>query len=374
MRGACLHFIRSYSLRHVRNVMALTDGTDPVTLPHSPLVSVIIPTIHRPGLLLRAIRSVLSQTVRDLEVIVVIDGHDPSTAEAVCSEEDVRIRVVNNPSSLGAGRSRNRGVACASGRFVAFLDDDDEWLPNKLEKQVKQAAGRDDVLVTCISRVVTPEGTYAWPTTIYDNARPFDEYLFVKQGPFSGASFIQTSSQFLSRSLYLRSPFPESSPHDDWEFVMRLALQMRARIETVPDVLVIHYMGSQGASLSNKDAWKASLNWLISMRPIMTRGAYSGFCLGVVAPRAAKEKDYTAILPLLWQALRHGAPNAVLLSFFVAVWLIPEHARRRVRLAITQGLKAYKVKSSPLSATCLATHVPLDVSSGSRDNYQDSRP
>jgi glycosyltransferase involved in cell wall biosynthesis len=309
-----------------------------------PLVSVIIPTIRRPQLLLRAIRSVLAQTLRDFEVIVVVDGPDAETAHALALETDARISVIQHPRSLGAGRSRNAGVAQASGRFVAFLDDDDEWLPEKLEKQVRLAGDRDDVLVICRSRVITPQGIEEWPTTLYDNARPFDAYMFDKRRPFAGGAFIQTSSQLLPRALYLRSPFPENSPHDDWEFVLRLACQLHVRIETVPDVLVIHYIGGPAPSLSDKDAWKASLAWLIGMRPIMTRRAYSGFCLGVVGPRAAKERDFSAILPLLGHAFRHGAPRAVLLMFFVAVWLLPQDVRKRLRVSLRGG-KGFQSKS-----------------------------
>jgi glycosyltransferase involved in cell wall biosynthesis len=305
-----------------------------------PLVSVIIPTIRRPKLLLRAIRSVLSQTLRELEVIVVVDGPDAETIAALDTEPDVRIRVINNARPLGAGRSRNGGVAQASGRFVAFLDDDDEWLPEKLEKQVQLAGDRDDVLVICRSRVITPQGAEEWPTTLYDNVQPFDDYMFDKRRPFAGSSFIQTSSQMLPRALYLKSPFPEKSPHDDWEFVLRLACQLHVRIETVPDVLVIHYIGGPAPSLSTKDAWKASLAWLIGMRPLLTRRAYSGFCLGVVGPRAARERDFSAIWLLLSQAFRYGSPRAVLLLFFVSVWLLPQDVRKRVRLLL-QGRSGY---------------------------------
>jgi hypothetical protein len=164
----------------------------------------------------------------------------------------------------------------------------------------------------------------------------------------------------------LRSPFPENSPHDDWEFVIRLTRQLNARIETVPDVLVIHAMGGPGNSLSNKDAWKASLNWLIGMRPIMTPRAYSGFCLGVVGPRAAKEKDYAAILPLLWHALRHGSPNAVLLFFFVAVWLLPEDFRRRLRMSLRPRSAGVEGRTFFFEKKNQKTFVPFAAGPGRR--------
>jgi GT2 family glycosyltransferase len=299
-----------------------------------PIVSVIIPTIRRPDLLARALRSVFDQTCRAFEIIVVIDGPDPETVLVVQAAADPRLKVFSNAHPLGAGGARNFGVAQAIGRYIAFLDDDDEWLPTKLEEQLALAGGRDDVLVTCLSRVIRPQGVEIWPTTIYDNTGPFDEYLFDRRQFFAGDAFIQSSSQLMSRALYQRSPFPVHSPHDDWEFVIRLACTLHARVETVPNVLVLHYIGAQAQSLSNRDAWKASLAWIAGMRTVMTPRACSGFCLGVIGPRAAGERDYGAILPILGEALRSGAPRARALMVFIAVWLMPGDLRKRVRLSI----------------------------------------
>ena len=299
-----------------------------------PIVSVIIPTLRRPDLLRRALRTVLDQTWQSFEIIVVVDGPDPATMRALQAETDVRIKVFSNAQSLGAGYARNFGVAQASGRYVAFLDDDDEWLPLKLEEQLNLAGGRDDVLVTCLSNVIRPQGVEIWPSTIYDNKRSFDEYLFDRSKPFAGDAFIQSSSQLLSRALFHRSPFPEHSPHDDWEFVIRIACGLQVRVETVPRVLVLHYISPKAQSLSNKDAWKASLVWIAGMKAVMTPRAYGGFCLGVIGPRAASERDYAAILPILWEAFRNGAPRALTVVFFIVVWLIPADVRQRIRLSM----------------------------------------
>ena len=107
------------------------------------LVSVVIPTLDRPSLLLRAIDSVLRQTHQDIEVIVVVDRPNQDTVSAVQSVNDPRVRLVVNPYSLTAGGARNAGADHATGEWIAFLDDDDEWLPNKLERQIAFASGRD---------------------------------------------------------------------------------------------------------------------------------------------------------------------------------------------------------------------------------------
>jgi glycosyltransferase involved in cell wall biosynthesis len=100
------------------------------------LVSVVIPTLNRPKLLLRAIDSVLRQTHREIEVIVVVDRPDPETVAAIASVGDPRLQVFVNPHPLTAAAARNAGADRATGEWIAFLDDDDEWLPNKLESQL----------------------------------------------------------------------------------------------------------------------------------------------------------------------------------------------------------------------------------------------
>ena len=101
-----------------------------------PEVSVVIPTIGRPALVVRAVESVLAQTLRDLEVIVVVDGPDPETAAALASIADARMKVLSNQVPLRVGPTRNRGVGQATAPWIAFLDDDDAWLPTKLEKRL----------------------------------------------------------------------------------------------------------------------------------------------------------------------------------------------------------------------------------------------
>ena len=103
---------------------------------HMPKVSVIIPTSNRPELLPRAIRSVLDQTFQDFEIITVDDGQVISAQEAVGQLNESRIRYIKNDRLLGGGGTRNKGASIATGEYLAFLDDDDEWLPFKLEEQV----------------------------------------------------------------------------------------------------------------------------------------------------------------------------------------------------------------------------------------------
>lgn len=102
----------------------------------NPVVSVVIPTYNRADLVQGAIRSVLAQTFADFELIVVDSGSTDGTAEVLGSFADERLRCERLALNRGASPARNRGLEVAGGEFIAFLDDDDEWLPQKLERQL----------------------------------------------------------------------------------------------------------------------------------------------------------------------------------------------------------------------------------------------
>src|SRR5215475_9891332 len=100
-----------------------------------PKVSVIIPTHNRAEFLQSAITSVLNQTFQDFEIIIIDDASNDHTREVIANFSDVRIKVRHNQVSKGAAGARNIAIMNSSGEYVAFLDDDDEWLPEKLQIQ-----------------------------------------------------------------------------------------------------------------------------------------------------------------------------------------------------------------------------------------------
>ncbi|HJX30341.1 MAG TPA: glycosyltransferase family 2 protein [Thermodesulfobacteriota bacterium] len=102
-----------------------------------PQVSVIIPTYNRAHLLSRAIKSALDQTFQDFEIIIVDDASTDDTDKLVASFHDSRIRYIQHEKNHGGGAARNSAIKQAQGDYLAFLDSDDEWLPDKLEKQMK---------------------------------------------------------------------------------------------------------------------------------------------------------------------------------------------------------------------------------------------
>ena len=112
------------------------------------MISVITPTYNRAEYLGKAIDSVLGQTYQDLELIIVDDNKPDSEArkatEAVISKyDDPRIRYIQNPKNMGGAATRNVGIFEAKGEYIAFLDDDDMYLPDRLEVQYKQMVEND---------------------------------------------------------------------------------------------------------------------------------------------------------------------------------------------------------------------------------------
>ena len=105
-----------------------------------PAASVVVPTHDRNDLLLQTLASVLRQRDVDLEVIVVDDGSGEDVAGAVATLSDERVRVVRNERSQGVARARNRGLEEARGEWIAFVDDDDLWAPDKLASQLQAMA------------------------------------------------------------------------------------------------------------------------------------------------------------------------------------------------------------------------------------------
>lgn len=112
------------------------------------MVSVIIPTYNRGYIIKRSIESVLTQTYSDFELIIVDDGSTDNTKEIVESYKDHRIKYVYQENS-GACAARNKGISLAKGKFIAFHDSDDIWLPSKLEVQIKAIEETGADIVAC---------------------------------------------------------------------------------------------------------------------------------------------------------------------------------------------------------------------------------
>ena len=157
-----------------------------------------------------------------------------------------------------------------------------------------------------------------------------DDYLFDRRSPRAALGFMQTSSFLMPRSVFEKVRFAEKALHDDWDFVLRLSKEWKIRIETVPAVLAVLYFEEQRPTLTSRAKWRASLGWIDMVRPIVTRRAYGGFCLGVAGSKAARERAYPAFTLLLYRAFKYGSPSLWRICTFVSLWLLPHDLYRQL--------------------------------------------
>lgn len=300
-----------------------------------PRVSAIIPTAGRPALAVRAARSALDQTMGDLEVVAVLDGADPDARARLGSLEDARVRVVELPARGGPGAARNAGVRAARAPWVAFLDDDDEWLPRKLEAQLEvarvSAFPRPAVAARIRARGGSGDGP-VWPRRLPDPGEPFSEYLLARRTPFWGEALVHTSTLLVPRDLLLELPFREDlTKHEDLDWLLRALVRPGVGLEFVPgpDPLAIWSVDSGRRRSSRQPDWRASLAWLQSVRPLVTKRAWAGFLLTWVAADAARERSLPALWRIPREAFRHGRPRALDLFLFLGIWVVPNGVRER---------------------------------------------
>jgi glycosyltransferase involved in cell wall biosynthesis len=299
-----------------------------------PLVSVVIPTCNRPQLVTRAVQSALIQTLTDIEVIVVIDGVDESTRNELAKIADSRLRIIELPTREGAPHARNVGILEAKGKWVALLDDDDEWLPQKLKIQldVAEHSKYPFPIITCSLFARTPRADYIWPRRFPEVNEPISEYLLARNSLFRGEASIQTSTFFASRNFLAQNLFKqELLKHQDIEWVLRISVLDSAKIEFLKEPLVIHYIEGKSETVSSKNNWEYSLRWVQEHKHLMTPRAYAAFIMTYISPEAAKQKDWKAFHLLLKEALRFGKPAIIDWLIYLGLWAIPQSPRRWLR-------------------------------------------
>ncbi len=307
------------------------------------LVSVIIPTTRRPVQLRRALDSVFAQTYGDLDVIVVVDGPNPETMAMLAAYDEPRLRVLQNDHTIGPGPARNAGAETARGDWLAFLDDDDEWLADKLERQLAAASLDEAILLTCRCQVSTPQGTYIWPRQPYDGQTPVDEHLWRRRSLFRGEAYVATATYLLPRWLFMQVRFGSTPQNEDMTLLLRLTKECGGRIRMLPDVLVVIHADDLRNSLGTNFAWRDALAWIESMGGLVSPRAYAGFCLVVLASQARRTGDYAGLAFLLRRSFVRGAPTVNQLLVFAAFWLLPMELRQRLRAAVQSFTSARRM-------------------------------
>lgn len=300
----------------------------------TPLVSAVVTTCRRPQLVGRAVASALAQTLRDLEVVVVLDGPDAATLDVLRRIDDPRLRVHVRDARGGQPSAINTGARLARGAWTALLDDDDEWLPDKLAVQLRtaEASGRSQPVVGCRFLARSETGDLAWPLRRPGEREPACEYLFCRTRLAFGEGIVPTSMLLAPTALLRREPMAEDLvKHCDLDWLVRVDRLDGVGLELPADPrpLAVWHRQSGRDRLSNVHDWRFSHRWITRSRGLVTARAYAGFLLTWVSVSARAQRDGAAFSFLLKDAFRNGRPGLRELAVHAAVWSMPSDWRVR---------------------------------------------
>lgn len=226
----------------------------------NPLVSVIIPVYNREKTIGRAIESVLNQSYPNIELIVVDDGSSDDSVSVIQSYiNGDKVRLIMLSGNSGANVARNVGIKNANGDFIAFQDSDDEWLPNKLQKQMDYMQSNHDSVMFCSHNVILSEGY----------VKQVPDWRIIKKIENEGLynvlkceNVVSTQTLIISRSVIEDiGLFDETMPRmQDYEYVIRIV--QKYHIGFIEQPLVNVYRQNDSIS-NNKDAYYRALELLL---------------------------------------------------------------------------------------------------------------
>jgi glycosyltransferase involved in cell wall biosynthesis len=215
-------------------------------------VSVIIPTYNRAEKVLRAISSVLSQTYEDFELIVIDDGSDDHTREGLSRFKD-HILLLNHTENMGVSAARNSGIEKARGEFIAFLDSDDQWMPEKLEVQIDFFRENPDIVACQTEEIWIRKGIRVNPKNRH--LKPSGDIF----EPSLKLCLVSPSAVMLKRSLLdevglFDERFPVCEDYDLW-----LRISKKYPIYLIKKALVVREGGASdqlSSSLKGMDKFR----------------------------------------------------------------------------------------------------------------------
>lgn len=215
-----------------------------------PLISVIIPVFNGEKTIKETIQSVLGQTFSDFEIVVIDDGSTDATLSVLASIHDPRLKIFSYPNS-GVAVSRNRGFSHASGEFIAFLDADDLWVPDKLEAQFKALQANPQAAVA-----------YSWVNYITQSGEFFRSGNYVNaNGNVYPQMLVQSLLENGSNPLIHRNALTEVGgfdqelcPAEDWDMWLRLAVRYHFVVVPAPQILYRMSASSGSANVLKMEA------------------------------------------------------------------------------------------------------------------------
>lgn len=272
-----------------------------------PTVSVVLPTYNRAALIGRSIQSVLNQSYQDFELIVIDDGSNDETAEVVAGFRDQRLAYIPLAINTGAGAARNVGIRMSKGRFLSFQDSDDEWLPNKLARQMsifEQGATRLGVVYSDQQRILKDGTTREHPAPAVISGRLVNTAIQFYQVYKLGIQSTLIKREYLDAAGYFNEALRAL---EDLELFIRLS--KRCDFYRIPEPLVTYYE-TKGLSTDLYANWSARrlllklyYKELLSHNPTF----FMKECLWLCKTRAGYA--WWGAVNLLWHTLYEAAGN-----------------------------------------------------------------
>ncbi|MDS0222832.1 glycosyltransferase family 2 protein [Haloarcula sp. S1AR25-5A] len=221
-----------------------------------PLVSVVIPTYKRPDKLRRATRSVAEQTYPNIELIVV-DDHSPQPASDTLSGDSfdgLNLVCIRHEENRGANEARNTGISEADGEYIALLDDDDDWQPKKISKQVDVFQRSDDSVGVVYTGCEYDYGSYT-REVIFTCEGTVAEDLFV------GKSFGEFSTLMVRRDVIEAAGLPDERfpSWQDREWLIRLSQHTEFRV--IQELLTRRHCPEDEERISNNYTEKRDVSF-----------------------------------------------------------------------------------------------------------------
>jgi len=217
----------------------------------TPLISVVISAYNKGNFIASTIESVLRQTAGDFEIIVIDDGSVDNTREQTLKIKDGRIKYFyQEPSGLPAC-ARNRGIERARGRYIALLDGDDRWIPEKLEKVLSVFSENPGTDVVCHDLMVTGENAKVIRRTHYG---PYPEDLYGKllwEGNCLGITMAVLKKEIFCTHNFWFDEDERLFCVEDYDFWLRLAETGKFSFFYLPEALAEHPVSEEGIVLSN---------------------------------------------------------------------------------------------------------------------------
>jgi len=200
------------------------------------IVSVVIPTYNRAHMIGRCIRSVISQTYYDFEILIIDDGSVDNTEQVIRSFKDPRIKYVRNQIQVGANAARNTGIKLAKGKYIAFLDDDDEWLQTKLFKQMAVMENASESIgAVYTGRIVIKSGKVVSIVSPHFQGNIISKLL--DENCVGTMSTVMIRSKLLLQNGGLDEKLLSCQ---DWDLWLRIA--ERYEFACIPDILVKYHI------------------------------------------------------------------------------------------------------------------------------------